>query len=132
MSYFVYILQSLKDGSYYVGSTQDLEDRVQRHNQGRSKYTKSKRPWQLVYHEEHPDRSSATKREYGIKGKKRKAFVEQLVRTIPPCNGGEGRPVYTLFSATKSGRPPFSSPVKTPVIPWFQITREKFEIDSAC
>ena len=81
MPYFVYILQSFKDGSYYVGSTNSLHDRVERHNQGRSKYTKSKRPWQLVYHEKYPDRTSAAKREYEIKGKKRKAFIDQLVRT---------------------------------------------------
>jgi putative endonuclease len=63
MVYFVYILQSLKDGSYYVGSTQDLDERINRHNGGRSKYTKAKRPWKMVYHEEFPDRSSALKRE---------------------------------------------------------------------
>ncbi|MBW2204516.1 MAG: GIY-YIG nuclease family protein [Deltaproteobacteria bacterium] len=57
MPYFVYILRSTVDGSYYVGSTQDLNERLDRHNQGRSKYTKSKRPWQLIYHEEYPDRS---------------------------------------------------------------------------
>jgi len=33
MSYHVYIMQSLKDGSYYIGSTSNLEDRIERHNQ---------------------------------------------------------------------------------------------------
>ena len=33
MSYFVYILQSQMDGSYYTGSTQDLDSRIERHNQ---------------------------------------------------------------------------------------------------
>lgn len=41
MAYFVYILQSVKDHSYYIGSTQDLSSRIERHNQGRSKYTKA-------------------------------------------------------------------------------------------
>ena len=49
MPYFVYILQSEKDGIYYVGSTQDLDARIERHNQGRSNYTKAKCPWELVY-----------------------------------------------------------------------------------
>ena len=35
MSYFLYIIQSDKDGTYYVGSTQDIEARLARHNQGR-------------------------------------------------------------------------------------------------
>ena len=80
MSYYVYLLESLKDKTYYVGSTQDLKDRVERHNQGRVAYTKSKRPWKLLYSEEHPDRSSAVKRENEIKGHKRRAFIEGLIQ----------------------------------------------------
>ncbi|MBW1981162.1 MAG: GIY-YIG nuclease family protein [Deltaproteobacteria bacterium] len=59
MPYFVYILQSQKDGSYYVGSTQEVEERLCRHNEGRSSYTRAKRPWQLVYKEEFSSRSEA-------------------------------------------------------------------------
>ena len=81
MSYFVYILQSLEDGSYYVGSTQDLTPRIERHNQSRSKYTKAKRPWDLVYCEEHIDKASAMKREREIKDKKSRDYIDKLVRT---------------------------------------------------
>jgi putative endonuclease len=77
--YFVYIIESEKDGSYYVGSTQDLDERIQRHNQGRSKYTKNKRPWRLLYFEEFPDRSSATARENQIKNRKKKEYIEALI-----------------------------------------------------
>ena len=84
MTFYVYIIQSHKDGSYYIGSTQDLTERLERHNQGRSKYTKAKWPWNLVYHEEHPDRSSAMKRENEIKKRKSKEFIEVLVRTSRP------------------------------------------------
>jgi predicted GIY-YIG superfamily endonuclease len=31
MAYFVYILRSRKDGSYYIGSTQDIDERLVRH-----------------------------------------------------------------------------------------------------
>jgi putative endonuclease len=79
MTYFIYILQSEKDGSYYVGSTQDLDSRLERHNQGRSQYTKSKRPWKLMYCEEHPDRSSAVKRENEIKRRKNKEYIKSFV-----------------------------------------------------
>jgi putative endonuclease len=84
MPYYVYIIQSQKDGSYYSGCTQDLSERVERHNQGRSKYTKAKRPWRLVYSERHPDRSRAVKRENEIKSRKKKTFIEDLVRTSRP------------------------------------------------
>ena len=81
MGYFVYILKSIKDGSYYIGSTQDLSERLNRHNQGRSKYTKAKRPGELVYFEEFSDRKSAMKRETFIKRQKNKGLIESLVRT---------------------------------------------------
>lgn len=87
MAFYVYILQSNTDGTYYIGSTDNLEDRVARHNQGRSKYTRAKRPWNLVYSEEHPDRSAAARREYEIKSKKKKSYVESLVRTSRPPGG---------------------------------------------
>ena len=81
MKHFVYILRSQKDASYYIGHTQDLDSRVERHNQGRVKYTKGKRPWELVYFEKYPDRSSAMAREAEIKKRKSKEFIASLVRT---------------------------------------------------
>jgi putative endonuclease len=81
MAYYIYILQSVKDGSFYVGSTQDVEARLRRHNQGRSKYTKAKRPWRVVHQETFATRSEATQREAEIKGKKRVSYLKDLVRT---------------------------------------------------
>lgn len=78
VTYYVYILQSEKDGTYYVGSTQDLDSRLKRHNQGRSKYTKVRRPWKLRYFEAFLDRSSAVKREIEIKRHKRSSYIEKL------------------------------------------------------
>ena len=68
------------DDSFYIGSTQNLDERLTRHNQGRSKFTKTKCPWHLVYSEEHPDRSGAMKREYAIKRKKSKDYIESLIK----------------------------------------------------
>jgi len=82
MSHYLYILESLKDKTYYVGSTGNLKDRVERHNQGRVSYTKPRRPWKLVYSEEHPDRSSAAKRETEIKMHKRRSFIEALIKNF--------------------------------------------------
>jgi putative endonuclease len=82
MPYFVYVLQSERDGSYYVGHTADLEERIQRHNEGRSLYTKGRGPWKLLYQEEFGLRSDTSKRKREIKGKKDRAYIEQLVK--PP------------------------------------------------
>jgi len=80
MTCFVYIIQSKKDGRFYIGSTNNLTERVKRHNKGRSKYTKPKLPWKLIYHEKHTDRSRAVKRENQIKRRKKKNYIESLVR----------------------------------------------------
>ena len=81
MTFSVYILESLKDGSFDVGPTNNLEDRLKRHNQGRVAYTEPKRPWKLVYSEKHPDRSSAAKREYEIKKHERRESIETLIKS---------------------------------------------------
>ena len=81
MPYYTYILQSEKSGKYYIGSTGDLEERIARHNEGRSKYTGIGIPWKLEYFEEFQERSSAIKREKYIKSRKSKVFIEELIRT---------------------------------------------------
>ncbi len=47
--YYVYILQSQKDGSYYVGFTTNLKKRIQEHNWHLSKYSKTKAPFELIW-----------------------------------------------------------------------------------
>ncbi len=68
MSYFVYILKCA-DGTYYTGSTNDVEKRVITHNTHKTgaKYTKSRRPVVLVYQEVHETKSEALTRENQIK-----------------------------------------------------------------
>lgn len=65
--FFIYIIRC-NDGTLYTGYAKDVPRRVNQHNSGiASKYTRTRRPVKLVYAEEHPDTSSALKREYAIK-----------------------------------------------------------------
>ena len=76
---YTYILKC-KDGSLYTGWTNDLEQRVAAHNTGKgAKYTKARRPVELVYFEEFGTKEQAMKREYAIKQMARKDKLE-LVR----------------------------------------------------
>ena len=77
--FFVYIIQSKKDGSYYIGQCDDLDCRLSKHNEGFSKYSSSKRPWKLVYFELHASRSEAILREKLLKAKKSRKFLEYLI-----------------------------------------------------
>jgi len=89
--YYVYIIQGGADESYYVGYTRDIKERLRRHNEGRSPYTKSKGNWRLVYTEEYETSGEAVAREREIKGKKSRKYIEHLVRASPAFGGGRSR-----------------------------------------
>ena len=64
---YVYLLRCADD-SLYCGWTTDLEGRIAAHNNGTgAKYTKSRRPVELVYFEEYENRREALSREWHIK-----------------------------------------------------------------
>ena len=65
--YFVYILQSLKDLGYYIGQTEDLDDRIKKHNKGLVKSTRSRKPFILIKKEFFNTRGEARKRENYLK-----------------------------------------------------------------
>ncbi len=65
--YRCYLLRCA-DGTLYAGVTTDIERRLEQHNAGTgARYTAARRPVRLVWQEEHPDRSSAQRREAAIK-----------------------------------------------------------------
>ena len=67
MSWFVYILRC-GDGTLYTGITTDIQHRLTVHRSGKgAKYTRGRGPLELLFQEEHPDKSTALRREYQIK-----------------------------------------------------------------
>jgi len=65
--YYVYILESLTNGDYYKGSTENYLKRLEEHNSGESQYTRSQRPWKLVFVQVFNTKSEALKREKQLK-----------------------------------------------------------------
>ena len=47
--FYVYILESLIDGDFYKGMTEDYLKRLEEHNNGDSKFTRLKKPWKLIF-----------------------------------------------------------------------------------
>ena len=63
MSWFVYILKC-SDGSLYTGITNNIENRIKAHRDGKgAKYTKGRGPFKIIYKERCMNRSIASKRE---------------------------------------------------------------------
>lgn len=65
MDYF-YVLMNENDKSLYFGSTDNLKKRLKEHNDGKSKYTKNKIPWNLVYYEAYLELKQARYREWKV------------------------------------------------------------------
>ncbi|MDP0501287.1 MAG: GIY-YIG nuclease family protein [Verrucomicrobiota bacterium JB022] len=88
MDCYVYILQN-PAGRFYIGQSTDLVARLESHNStdcSAGKYTRKNGPWELVWQEAHPDRSSAVRREREIKAWKSAARIrrELLSGRVPP------------------------------------------------
>lgn len=89
MTWHVYIV-CCKDNSYYTGITTDLPRRIDEHNSHKkgARYTRSRRPVELVYSEKAASRSIATRREHQIK-KLTLASKKQLIKACQPMKAWE-------------------------------------------
>ena len=75
--YYVYILQSKKDDSCYIGVTTDLKRRIQEHNSGSTKYSNSKRPYKLIWYCSFPNKRRAYDFERYLKSSSGYAFTKK-------------------------------------------------------
>ncbi len=68
------------DGTLYTGWTNNVEKRLKAHNEGKAgaKYTRAKRPVELVYYEGYATKEEAMSREYAIKQLTRKEKLKLM------------------------------------------------------
>ena len=82
--YYVYVLQSLSDGSrFYLGWSSNLRKRLAAHNAGKNKATKGSQ-WRLVYYEAWFSEQAAIKREYKLKhdGRSKRRLMERIKASL--------------------------------------------------
>ena len=84
MAYYVYIIQSLKDSKYYIGSTSNVEARLKYHNAGKQRSTKNRIPFELVLVEEYKSKNEALTREKMIKAYKGGNAFKKLINEVQP------------------------------------------------
>lgn len=65
--YYVYVLQSRLNGQNYTGFTADLKKRFTEHQDGKSRYTRTRRPYDLIYYEACLNKDDARAREKYLK-----------------------------------------------------------------
>jgi putative endonuclease len=80
MPFHVYVLESVSNAKRYVGLTsKPVTARLQEHNSGSNRWTRSNGPFKLLYSEEFPDRATAAKRERFLKSGAGRKVRDSLV-----------------------------------------------------
>ncbi|MFM9910324.1 MAG: GIY-YIG nuclease family protein [Chitinophagaceae bacterium] len=77
--HYVYIIESIRDGDFYKGSTEDYIKRLEQHNGGESQFTRSKIPWRLIFVREFESKKEALIEERRLK-RCNKIYLQWLVR----------------------------------------------------
>jgi len=77
--YFLYILQSQKNGRYYIGSTNNLERRISEHNSGKTRSLKYIRPLNIVFKQEFSEALDAKRMEMKLKKFKNRSIIERII-----------------------------------------------------
>ena len=78
--YYVYVLQSERDGCFYVGYTQELQQRLKLHNAGKVESTRDRKPLKLVYYEACTNQRDALHRERYLKTAYGKRYIRNRLR----------------------------------------------------
>jgi len=84
--YYVYLLESLIDRSWYIGYSSDLKKRFYSHHKGENKATKNKRPWKLIYYEAYLNRLDAKGREKFLKSGSGRRFIKKQLSRYLKCD----------------------------------------------
>ena len=79
--YYVYLLESTIDHSWYIGFTPDGPfKRLRKHNEKQVYYTKRKAPWEVIYFEAYLERSDSLSREKFLKSGAGRAFLKKQLK----------------------------------------------------
>lgn len=77
---YVYVLQSLKNRSLYIGHTRDLKKRLKQHNNGVNLYTKKYIPWQLIHYEAYRNEKDTKRREKYLKTNQGSRLLKRMLK----------------------------------------------------
>ncbi len=80
--WYVYIIESKKDGDRYVGMSNDLKRRFTLHNQGKVIATRDRHPFALLYYEAHHNKYDAAARERFLKTGWGKEWIKKTLKNF--------------------------------------------------
>jgi len=81
--FYTYIIESETTKKLYIGQTNDIDDRLHRHNSNQNLATKNRGPWRLLFFKQFNSRAEAVQLERKLKAWKNPAKVRQWIETKP-------------------------------------------------
>ena len=78
--FYVYVLRSLRDQGFYIGSTHDLKGRFHLHNDGAVRSTRPRRPFELSFYEAYRNEYDAKRREFYLKSTKGRTTLKTMLQ----------------------------------------------------
>lgn len=84
---YVYIIESRKNGKWYIGMTNNLRKRFWQHSNGQSPYTKGRGPWKLIYYEASIDEEDARSRELYLKSGMGRRYLRNRMKRFLSLTG---------------------------------------------
>ena len=88
--YFIYILYSEKLDKFYIGSTENIQERLKKHLSNHKGFTAKAKDWKVVYFEEFSSKTEALKREKQLKNWKSNVRIKELIIRNQNAIGGIG------------------------------------------
>jgi len=85
--FYVYVLQSTNDRSWYTGYTADLRKRFNEHNENKAGFTKYRGPWNIIYYEVCLNQQDATAREKYLKSGMGKRYLKNRLKRFLSLTG---------------------------------------------
>src|SRR3990167_10254066 len=80
MFHYVYVLQSIKNNSLYIGHTRNLQKRLKEHNNGLNFSTGPYKPWQLIQYEAYLNEKDAKRREGYLKTSQGSRLLKRILK----------------------------------------------------
>jgi putative endonuclease len=85
--YYIYVLQSKKDGNFYTGYTEDLQKRFKEHQDGLNNSTKNRGPFEVIYYEACHNKYDALTRETYLKTGMGKKYLKNRLKRFLSLTG---------------------------------------------
>jgi putative endonuclease len=85
--FYTYVLKSKTSGNLYTGYTSDLRKRFKEHCDGKSRYTKGRGPFEIIYYEACVNEADAKNRELYLKSGRGKLYLKGRLKRFLFCTG---------------------------------------------